>query len=66
LEAAALMQWRLRLSDGVASFIDGDLYLEFAGQSYYGPVFHNPGGTRTMRNEYIWHLNEPFAFSVVE
>lgn len=54
------------LSDGVAGFIDGDLYLEFAGQSYYGPVLRNPGGTRAMRNEYIWHFNEPFGFSVVE
>jgi tetratricopeptide (TPR) repeat protein len=54
------------LSDGAASFIDGDLYLEFAGQRYYGPVFRNPGGTRAMKNEYIWHLNEPFGFSVVK
>jgi tetratricopeptide (TPR) repeat protein len=52
------------LVGGAARFNGDELCLVFAARSYCGPVLRNPGGTRLYENEYIWHLNEPFLFSI--
>jgi adenylate cyclase len=54
------------LTGGAARFQGDELCFIFGFMSYCGVVLRNPGGTRAMENEFIWHFGSPYPFSQVD
>ena len=44
----------------------GELCYKFDVVRYCGAVLRNPGGTRSLENEFIWDAGSPFTFSQVQ
>ena len=54
------------LSGGAVRIENDELCYKFGVVRFCGPVLRNPGGTRSMENEFIWETGSPFTFSQIE